>query len=91
MGKSGTSTDAVVAWRDCAASQHCGRVATVGDIAIYICRDPVDFRMGINGLSVFVEATLKYNPFSRSLFCFVNKRKCQIKVSTGSARASACG
>ena len=53
---------------------------TVGDIAIYICRDPVDFRMGINGLSVMVEATLKYDPFSRNLFCFVNKRKNQIKV-----------
>lgn len=24
----------------------------VGDIAIYICREPVDFRLGINGLSV---------------------------------------
>ena len=53
---------------------------TVGDIAIYICRDPVDFRMGINGLSVMVEATLKYDPFSRNLFCFVNKRRNQIKV-----------
>jgi transposase len=53
---------------------------TVGDISIYICRDPVDFRMGINGLSVMVEATLKYDPFSRNLFCFVNKRRNQIKV-----------
>ncbi len=49
----------------------------VGEIAIYICRDPVDFRMGINGLSVMVEATLKYDPFSRNLFCFVNKRRRQ--------------
>ena len=51
-----------------------------GDIAIYLCRDPVDFRKGINGLSVLVEATLRYNPFSRNLFCFVNKRRNQIKV-----------
>jgi transposase len=35
--------------------------------------------MGINGLSVLVEATLKYDPFSRNLFCFVNKRRSQIK------------
>jgi transposase len=47
----------------------------IGDIAIHLCRDPVDFRMGINGLSVLVEATLKYDPFSRNLFCFVNKRR----------------
>ena len=52
----------------------------MGGVAIYLCRDPVDFRMGINGLSVMVEATLKFDPFSRNLFCFVNKRKNQIKV-----------
>ena len=55
-------------------------VPTFGDVTIYLAQDPVDFRMGINGLSVFVEATLKYDPFSRNLFCFVNKRKNQIKV-----------
>ena len=52
----------------------------IGDIAIYLCRDPVDFRLGINGLSIMVEATLKYDPLSRNLFCFVNKRRNQIKV-----------
>jgi transposase len=52
----------------------------MGDIAIYLCRDPVDFRAGINGLSVLVEQTLKYDPFSRNLFGFVNKRRNQIKV-----------
>ena len=51
-----------------------------GGIAIYLCQDPVDFRLGINGLSVLVEATLKFDPFSRNLFCFVNKRRSQIKV-----------
>ena len=51
-----------------------------GAIAIYLARDPVDFRLGINGLSVLVEATLKFDPFSRNLFCFVNKRRNQIKV-----------
>lgn len=53
---------------------------TAGDIAIYLCRDPVDFRKGINGLSVLVEATLRFDPFSRNLFCFVNKRRTQVKV-----------
>ena len=50
------------------------------DIAIYLCRDPVDFRKGINGLSVLVGSTLQCDPFSRNLFCFVNKRRNQIKV-----------
>lgn len=53
---------------------------TVGDITIYIAQEPVDFRLGINGLSVLVEATLRFDPFSRNLFCFTNKRKNQIKV-----------
>jgi transposase len=51
-----------------------------GELRIYLCQDPVDFRAGINGLSILVEATLKYDPFSRNLFCFTNKRKNQIKV-----------
>ena len=55
-------------------------VIGAADIAIYLCRDPVDFRKGINGLSVLVESTLKCDPFSRNLFCFVNKRRNQIKV-----------
>lgn len=53
---------------------------TVGDITIYLAQEPVDFRLGINGLSVLVEATLRFDPFSRNLFCFTNKRKNQIKV-----------
>ena len=53
---------------------------TMGDITFYLAQEPVDFRLGINGLSVLVEATLRYDPFSRNLFCFVNKRRNQIKV-----------
>ena len=53
---------------------------TIGDISIYLAQDPVDFRLGINGLSTMVEATLRFDPFSRNLFCFTNKRRNQIKV-----------
>lgn len=53
---------------------------TIGDITIYIAQEPVDFRLGINGLSVVVEATLRFDPFSRNLFCFTNRRRNQIKV-----------
>jgi transposase len=31
-------------------------------------------------LSVLVEMTLKFDPFSTNLYCFVNKRRNQIKV-----------
>ncbi|MFM7386059.1 MAG: IS66 family insertion sequence element accessory protein TnpB [Betaproteobacteria bacterium] len=53
---------------------------TFGDITIYLAQEPVDFRLGINGLSVLVEGSLAFDPFSRNLFCFTNKRKNQIKV-----------
>jgi transposase len=53
---------------------------TIGDITIYLAQEPVDFRLGINGLSTLVEATLLFNPFGRNLFCFTNKRRNQIKV-----------
>ena len=53
---------------------------TFGDITIYLAQEPVDFRLGINGLSTLVEATLRFDPFSRNLFCFTNKRRNQIKV-----------
>ena len=53
---------------------------TYGDITIYLAQEPVDFRLGINGLSTMVEATLRFDPFSRNLFCFTNKRRNQIKV-----------
>lgn len=53
---------------------------TYGDLTIYLAQDPVDFRLGINGLSTMIEATLRFDPFSRNLFCFTNKRRNQIKV-----------
>lgn len=53
---------------------------TYDDLTIYVAQEPVDFRLGINGLSTMVEATLRFDPFSRNLFCFTNKRRNQIKV-----------
>jgi transposase len=33
----------------------------------YLHRDPVDFRMGINGLSILVEQTMALNPMAQAL------------------------
>ena len=62
------------------SGRHAVSPPTFRDIMIYLAQEPVDFRLGINGLSVLVEATLRFDPFSRNLFCFTNKRKNQIKV-----------
>jgi len=42
--------------------------------AVWLTRDPVDFRKGINGLSVLVEEQLMRDPFCGQLFVFVNKK-----------------
>ncbi len=48
--------------------------------AIYLHRDPVDFRQSINGLAVVVEQAMLLSPFSDALFVFCNKSRDKIKV-----------
>lgn len=48
--------------------------------AVYLCKAPVDFRKGIQGLAVLVEAQLSLDPFSERLFVFCNRRRDAIKI-----------
>lgn len=48
--------------------------------AVYLCRDVVDFRKGINGLAVVVEEILDADPFSEHLFVFCNRRRDKVKI-----------
>ena len=48
--------------------------------AVYLHRDPVDFRKAINGLSVIVEQHMQLSPFDDALFVFCNKRRDKLKV-----------
>ena len=47
---------------------------------VWLARDPVDFRKGINGLSIVVEEQLAHDPFSGHLFVFINKARDKIKA-----------
>lgn len=47
---------------------------------IYLCREPVDFRKSISGLSVLVEQELGLNPFEPALYVFTNRQRNKIKV-----------
>lgn len=47
---------------------------------VYLCRDAIDFRKGINGLSILVEDALSLDPFSEQLFVFYNRRRNRIKI-----------
>ena len=47
---------------------------------VYLCRDPVDFRKSIDGLSALVEQELKLDPFGSAMYVFVNRYRTKIKV-----------
>ena len=47
---------------------------------VYLCREPVDFRKGINGLAILVEEVLGEDPFSEHLFVFCNRSRNRIKI-----------
>lgn len=43
-------------------------------VEVYLCRDPVDLRKSIQGLSVLVEQTLGLDPFAKRLVVFCGRR-----------------
>ncbi|MBP9706548.1 MAG: IS66 family insertion sequence element accessory protein TnpB [Oligoflexales bacterium] len=47
---------------------------------IFLCKDFVDMRLGINGLSLLVEQQLHLSPFNSQLFVFTNKACNRIKI-----------
>lgn len=51
-----------------------------GELAVYLCVQPMDMRKQINGLSTFVQGELELDPFSPSVFGFVNRRRTQCRL-----------
>jgi len=49
-------------------------------VRVHLCRDPVDFRKAINGLSILVAEELALDPFSTHVFGFCNRRRDQVKL-----------
>jgi transposase len=49
-------------------------------LKVYLHRDPVDFRMGINGLSITVEQAMAQNPMAQALCVFCNRRRDRVKI-----------
>jgi transposase len=48
--------------------------------AVYLCREAVDFRKGINGLAALVEEALGLDPFSEQLFVFCNRARDRVRI-----------
>jgi transposase len=49
------------------------------NVRAFICREPVDMRKSIDGLSYLVEPMLKQNPASGNLFVFVARDRSKVK------------
>jgi hypothetical protein len=49
-------------------------------IKIYLCREAVDFRKGIDGLAGVCRKQLSKDPFCGSMFIFRNKRQTTLKI-----------
>ncbi|KDP83695.1 transposase, partial [Cupriavidus sp. SK-3] len=50
------------------------------ELQVYLHRDAVDFRLGINGLVALVEQSMQLDPFARAVFAFQNRRRNRIKL-----------
>ena len=50
------------------------------DGPVYLCREPVDFRKSITGLSLIVEQALGLDPFGQAVYVFTNRQRNKIKL-----------
>lgn len=50
------------------------------DVQVYLHRDPIDFRGGINSLAVLVQEEMELDPFAPAIFAFCNRRRDRMKV-----------
>ena len=50
------------------------------ELAVYLHREPIDFRKSINGLAALVEHDLALDPFAPAAYVFGNRRRDRIKI-----------
>jgi len=49
-------------------------------LKVYLHRDPIDFRLNINGLALRVEQALGLDPFAACVYVFGNRRRDRVKI-----------
>ena len=50
------------------------------DLRVYLHRNAVDFRLGINGLVALGEQSMQLDPFASAVYAFHNRRRNRIKL-----------
>ena len=50
------------------------------DMQVYLHREAIDFRIGINGLAILVEQAMHLDPFGRAVFAFCNRRRDRVRL-----------
>ena len=50
------------------------------NLAVYLHREPIDFRKNINGLAALVEHDLALDPFASAVYVFGNRRRDRVKI-----------
>jgi len=50
------------------------------DLKVFLHREPIDFRAGINSLVTLVEQSMQLEPFARAVYAFHNRRRNRIKL-----------
>ncbi|WP_425497683.1 IS66 family insertion sequence element accessory protein TnpB [Paraburkholderia ultramafica] len=50
------------------------------DLRIYLHREPIDFRAGLNTLVTMVEQSIQLDPLARSVFAFHNRKRDRVKL-----------
>jgi len=51
-----------------------------GSVRVWLCTTPTDMRKSFTGLSALVKNHLDDDPLSGHLYCFINRRRTQIKI-----------
>lgn len=49
-------------------------------LKVYLHREPIDFRLNINGLALQVEKALGLDPFAPCAYVFGNRRRNRVKI-----------
>ena len=52
-------------------------------LKVYLHREPIDFRLNINGLALLVEQVLGLDPFAPCVYVFGNRRRNRVKILGG--------